>query len=182
MKTNVQIPAGITKGTEAFWIDGEKWLIHNGESKPFNDYPAAVQNAVVALFRADTESRAILEKYKIKGFIPQFEAWYKCVVGGLDSQPDFENFAKLIPDAFANTCTKTDCPMRGKLCGRTCGLNSREVSTIKDFASGQTIVQVAQSQYVTEAAIKSRVNTIHEKMDVRNMAQLMATAGKLGVF
>ena len=94
MKTNVQIPAGITKGTEAFWIDGEKWLIHNGESKPFNDYPAAVQNAVVALFRADTESRAILEKYKIKGFIPQFEAWYKCVVGGLDSEPDFKDFCK----------------------------------------------------------------------------------------
>lgn len=176
-----KIPAGITNGTEAFWLDGEKWLIHNGEAKPFNQFPTAIQNQIVDLFANDTQSRSILQKHGIKGFSQQFDTWYKCVVGGLDNTPDFTNWQQLTADSFANTCPETNCPMRGKLCGRAMALNNIEVDTIRFFAKGYTIGQVAKEQFVTEAAIKSRLNTIHYKTQTRNMASLMVVATVNGV-
>lgn len=176
-----KIPAGITNGTEAFWLDGEKWLIHNGEVKPLNQFPTSVQNRIVDLFALDTESRTILKKNQIHGFMQQFDAWYKCVIGGLDNIPDFTNWAQLTADSFANTCSETNCSMRGKLCGRAVALNSIEIDTIRCLSRGSTIAQVAKELFVTEAAIKSRINTIHYKTRSRNMAELMAVTARAGV-
>lgn len=182
MSTNLnKIPAGITNGTEAFWLDGEKWLIHNGEVKPLNQFPTSVQNRIVDLFALDTESRDVLKKNKIYGFMEQFDAWYKCVVGGIDNTPDFIDWSHLTSDCFANTCSETNCNMRGKLCGRSMGLNSIEIETIRCLSRGSTIAQVAKEQFVTEAAIKSRINTIHYKTKSRNMAELMAVTARAGV-
>jgi len=182
MTANVnKIPAGITTGTEAFYIDGVKWLIHNGESKPFDQFPSKIQNAIVEVFKNDLESRSMLFKMGFKGFSEQFENWYKCVVGGLDSIPDFSNWEQLSADVFANTCPEKDCPMRGKLCGRKVGLNYSEVARIRSFAEGHTIIEVAHEHFITEAAVKSSIERIHMKMNTRNMAQTIAVCGQMGI-
>ncbi len=176
-----QIPAGIASGMEPFFFEGEKWLIYNREVKPLDQFPTKIQNTVVSFFESDTESLSILNGMGIKTFPAQFDRWYMCVVGGLDAIPDISDFGKLTPDVFANTCNETDCKMRGKLCGRAVGLNSVEVATIRSFAKGRTIKEVAREHFITEAAVKSRMDKIHVKLNTRNMAQTIAESSAMGV-
>ena len=172
---------GDTEHAEAIYTNGVKYLRYNGETKPLEDFPISIQIAVFNIFLKDTESQQRLRKMGLITTMQQFEQWYKCVVGGLDTIPDFTNWSQLKADAFNNTCTDEHCHFRGKSCGRAMGLNSIEVETIRCFSKGHTIAQVAKEQFVTQAAIKSRINTIHDKTRSRNMAELMAITARAGV-
>ena len=172
---------GDTKHAEAIYTNGVKYLRFNGETKPLEDFPISIQIAVFNIFLRDNDSHERLRRMGLNATMEQFEQWYKCIVGGVDAIPDFTNWSQLKADSFNNTCTDEHCKFRGKSCGCEMGLNSIEVETIRCFSKGSTIAQVANQQFVTEAAIKSRINTIHYKTRSRNMAELMAVSARAGV-
>lgn len=178
LKTN--IPAGILEGTEAFWFDNEKWLIHNGEAMKFKDAPIKLRNMIVYLFKCDVQSRAYLTKIGVKAFSESFEMWYKCVIGGIDETPDF-GCGRLQPDAFNNNCKDYDCPHRGRFCSLAIGLKYFEVSTIAALKAGFTETQTAQMLCVSEAGLKSRIEKIKEKLGATNMASMIARGVELGI-
>ena len=98
-----KIPAGIVEGTEAFWFDNEKWLIHNGQAQRFEDATLQVKNIITDAFLADEAGKNYLKKIGITAFSVGFEMWYKWVVGALDETPDFVD-GNLTADAYNHAC------------------------------------------------------------------------------
>jgi DNA-binding CsgD family transcriptional regulator len=177
---NKRIPAGIIEGTEAFWFDEEKWLIHQGEAMKFNEAPIKLRDMIAESFLCDTHSITYLKKIGISGFVEGFEMWYRCVIGGIDENPDFVS-DKLHADAFNNQCKDYDCPHRGKFCGRASGLNHIEVQTLSALKRGDNFRQTAASLYVSNAGLKSRVTKLRQKLEAKNTAALTARAAEIGI-
>lgn len=187
MKANVMItnetkklPAGIFEGVEAFWHNGEKWVIAGGMVMRFNESPIEIQNMIAEAFLADKKSRNYLEKIGITGFEKGMDMWYKCAIGTLDATPDFLK-GKFTPDAYNATCKDVSCPHRGKFCSLGPALKNYEVATIEALKGGFTIEQTATMLFITPAALKSRLEKIKEKLHARNMASMMARATEFGV-
>ena len=187
MKTKViqkndtkKLPAGIMEGTEAFWYNDEKWVVHEGKVMLFTEAPVKVQNMIAMAFLKDKKSRAYLEKIGYTSFSKSKDRWYKCVLGALDEMPDFIN-GKFTPDAYNHTCTDYTCPHRGKLCSLGPGLKNYEVETVVALKKGKTIKETALELFISEAGLKSRVEKLKEKLKAENMAQMIAKAVELGI-
>jgi len=180
ISASAKLPAGIVEGTEAFWISGEKWLIHEGSTMKFTEAPAKVQNMIVEIFRNDDQARKILKKEGLVKFSEQFDAWYKCRIGALDNTPDFLN-GKLNVDAYNSACTDMECPMRGKLCSVSAGLRNYEVQTIKLLQQGYSVKKAANKLSLSHAGMKSRVELLKQKFDAVNMAEMITRATALGI-
>jgi hypothetical protein len=174
------IPAGIIEGTEAFWFNNQKWLIHEGKATKFEDAPVKVQNMIAMAFLNDKKSRDYLKKMGVTAFSKGMDMWYRCVLGALDGTPDFKN-GKFTPDAYNSACTDTKCPHRGKFCSLGPALKNFEVATIDALKGGFTIEQTATLLFISPATLKSRLEKIKEKLGARNMASMMARATELGV-
>lgn len=176
------IPAGIVSGMEGFWdeLTKTKFLAIQGVIKPFNEWSSSIQNRIVAIFNNDSYSRDYLRRKGIIAFSEAFDKWWKCVVGGLDGTPDFDN-DNLFPDSFINTCNCNECPDRGKLCGRASMLKNFEVATIQTLEKGNSLSQSAMILCISLPAMKKRVEAINIKLGTRNMASMIATSAKLGI-
>jgi hypothetical protein len=177
---NSKIPAGIISGTEAFWENNEMWVSHEGSTKPFHQQPGEVQRMIANAFLDDTESRKYLRKIGIVDFKPAFERWFKCVVGGIDSQSDFDSDG-LHPEAYNNTCCEVNCPDRGKLCGRASNLKSIDVIRISAFRNGATITETANMLYLSPSGMKTWWEHTKEKLGTTNTASTFARLAGMGV-
>jgi DNA-binding CsgD family transcriptional regulator len=175
-----KLPAGILEGTEAFWYNGEKWVIHEGKVMRFTEAPVKIQNMIALAFLKDKKSRAYLEKIGYTAFSKAMDRWYKCVIGALDEMPDFID-GKFTPDAYNHTCTDYTCPHRGKFCSLEPGLKNYEVETVVALKRGKTIKETAADLFISEAGLKSRVEKLKEKLQAENMAQMIAKAVGLGI-
>lgn len=187
MKANVQkqqstgkLPAGIMEGTEAFWHNNEKWLIHDGRAIKFCNAPASLQRMIADRFLADKQSISYLKSIGITGFTAGFERWYRCVIGAIDETPDFDS-GRFVPDAFNTSCNDYDCPHRGRLCSMATGLKYYEVATISALKGGFTETQTAALLCISVAGLKSRIEKIKEKLGATNMASMMAKAVEFGI-
>lgn len=187
MKANVQqntigakLPAGIMKGTEAFWYNNEKWVIHEGKVFTYNEAPTHVKAMIQRAFINDKKSQQIMKKFNITGINVGFDTWYHCVIGALDETPDFID-GNLNADAYNHFCTDYSCPMRGKLCSLSTGLLNYEVETLHALEKGETIEKTAQRLYISTAGLKSRIEKLKEKLVAKNMAELIAKASKIGI-
>lgn len=175
------IPAGLFgEGIEAFWYAGEKWVIVSGVRYLYNDSPTRVKSIIQREFMNDKLSLSYMAtRMRLKNANEMFDTWYRCVVGGLDSVPDFGQ--KFTPDAFNNLCTDHKCPHRGILCSRATGLKNYEVETIAELKRGESVERASHRLFISPRGMKSRVEKIKEKMNVPNMAALMVTATQLGI-
>ena len=180
LKLKNNIPAGIIEGTEAFWHEGEKWLIHNGTVMKFEDAPIKLKNMIAMAFLKDKKSRSYLNKIGCTSFSKGMDLWYKCVIGALDQVPDLVN-GKLIADAYNSSCADYDCPHRGKFCSTGPGLKNYEVATISALKAGFTLQQTASLLCVSLPGLKSRIEKIKEKLNAPNMAALIARGSELGI-
>lgn len=178
--TQTKIPAGIFSGTEAFWHNGQKWVIANGSTKLFYECDSTIQQPIWRAFLADKQSHAYLKKIGITKASEAFDRWYRCVVGGLDHVPDFDK-GKFTPDTYNNMCADHSCPHRGRLCSRATGLKNYEVETITALIKGTSLEQSASDICVSLPGMKSRVEKIKIKMDCANMAALMYQSAKIGI-
>lgn len=175
------VPAGIIEGTEAFWYNNEKWVIHQGNTFPFSEAPGNVQRLFADAFLDDKRSQEYLKsKMGIERFSEAFDMWFKCKVGGLDHEPDFMN-GNFTADAFNNTCSEYTCPHRGKFCSLQNGLLSYEVETLEALKAGKSIEETAGMLFISMAGMKSRIEKIKEKLGATNMASMMVKAGELGI-
>lgn len=174
------VPAGIFSGTEAFWFEGEKWVIAHGTTKRFDECDSSTQDPIWRAFNSDEISLAYLAKIGVTKPSEIFDRWYQCVVGGLDHVPDFVN-GKLTPDAYNNMCHDTQCAHRGRLCSRASGLKNIEVETITALKSARNMEQAAKAIHISLPAIKSRIAIMHEKFNVTNSVAMMARAAELGI-
>jgi DNA-binding CsgD family transcriptional regulator len=186
MKTNImqneqtKLPAGIFEGTEAFWHDNERWIIHEGKVMRFTEAPTKIQDMIAMAFLKDKKSRAYLEKIGYTASSKAMDRWYKCVIGALDEIPDFID-GKFTADAYNRTCTDYDCPHRGKFCSLGPGLKNYEVKTIVALKNGKTIKETASKLFISEAGLKSRVEKLKEKLEAENMAEMIAKAVEFGI-
>jgi hypothetical protein len=189
MSTNVQktMKSPISKalfgnGIEPFYYEREKWVLAGGSVIRFHEADSQIQQPIWHAFRSDKQSLAyICTKMGIKAATETFETWYRCVVGGIDRVADL-NDGKFTPDAFNNLCTETDCPHRGKLCGRAVGLKSDDVKTIRQLMAGKSMEQAAESLFISLPAVKSRVAKLHEKLGVTNTTAMVTRAASIGIF
>lgn len=179
-ETKNNIPAGIMEGTEAFFFNNEKWLMHEGKATKFEDAPVKVQNMIAMAFLNDKKSRDYLKRMGVTAFSKGMDMWYRCVLGALDGTPDFSN-GKFTPDAYNSACADMDCPHRGKFCSRGPGLKNFEVATIAALKGGFTIEETSTLLYISPATLKSRLEKIKDKLGARNMASMMARATELGI-
>lgn len=187
METKVQqnnnmanLPAGIIEGTEAFWFDDEKWLIHQGEAMRFNDAPIKLRNMIAEMFLTDKQSRAYLTKIGVTAFSQAFEMWYRCIIGALDQTPDFTD-GNLTADAYNHACKDYRCIHRGHFCSLTPGLKNYEVETLVALKLGETIEHTASMLFVSVPGLKSRIEKIKEKLGATNMASMIAKAVEFGI-
>lgn len=174
------IPAGIFSGIEAFWYEGEKWVIAHGTTYRFHEAPSTIQQPIWKAFFNDKKSLAYLAKIGLSKHSEVFDRWYRCVVGGLDHVPDFQN-DKLTPDAYNNMCGDLQCPHRGRLCSREAGLKNIEVETLTALKTAKNMNQAAEAVHISLPAMKSRIAKMHFNLDVPNTVVLMAIAGELGI-
>lgn len=187
MKTNVmeknqekKLPAGLFEGTEAFWYDNEKWLIHNGEIMRFTDAPTRIQDMVANLFLTDEPAKRYLRRIGVTAFSAAFDMWYKCKIGALDECPDFVD-GNLNADAYNHACSDMNCPHRGKFCSLGPGLRNYEIKTIQALKKGETIERTAAALCVSVAGLKSRIEKMKDKLAATNMASLIARASEYGI-
>lgn len=174
------LPAGIINGTEAFWHENEKWLIHEGAVMHFNDAPCKIQNMIANLFLNDDRSRNFLKSIGITSFLEGFDMWYKCVIGALDDTPDFKD-GNLTADAYNHACRDLDCAHRGRFCSLAPGLKNYEVATINKLKEGHSIEHTADILCISTAGMKSRIEKIREKLGATNTASMMARAAEYGI-
>lgn len=175
------IPAGIIEGIEPFWFNNEKWILMQGEIPVrYHNASGKTQRMIADACRNDKRSLAYMHKHGTTGITAEFETWYKCVVGGLDSTPDFLK-GKFTPDAYNNMCTDYDCPHRGKLCSVATGLRSHHVKTIVALKRGKSIAATANDLCISAAGMKSRIETIKIKLDAPNLPSMMAKAVEIGI-
>lgn len=174
------MPAGLFEGVEAFWHNGEKWILAAGHRMRFNDAPIKLRNMIANAFLHDEPSKAYFRRIGVTAFSEAFEMWYRCVVGALDSTPDFIK-GHFTPDQFNTACADLDCPHRGKLCGSKTALNGQDVKTLTAIAMGETFRETASYLYISEAGLKSRVTKLRQKLEAKNIAALSARAAHVGV-
>lgn len=176
------IPAGMFgEGIEAFWYEGEKWVIANGAISRYNEAPTHAKATIQRAFMNDTQSLNYMAKMGLRNANEIFDTWYRCVVGGLDHVADF-SANTFTPDAFNNLCAETNCLHRGQLCGRASALRSYEVETIRSLMQGKSMEQASESLFVSLPAVKSRVAKLHEKLGVTNTAAMVTRAAEIGIF
>ena len=176
-----KLPAGIMQGTEAFWHNGEKWVIHEGQTMRFQLAPGVVQRTIANAFLNDGQSRMYIKNILgISVFSESLDTWYRCVVGALDETPDFVS-GKLQPDAYNRQCADYNCPHRGKLCSLATGLKFYEVATINALKAGFSEEQTAALLYISLPGLKSRIEKMKEKLGATNMASMMARAVEIGI-
>lgn len=175
-----KLPAGIIEGTEAFWFDNEKWLIHNGQTLRYNEAPTEVKRMIQEAFMADKVSHKIIKQAGITSLNETFDTWYRCVIGALDDAPDFVN-GNLNADAYNHSCANHDCELRGKLCSLATGLKNYECRTIEELKKGETIEQAASELCLSVPGMKSRIEKLKEKLNAKNMAELIAKATQIGI-
>ena len=173
------VPAGILEGTEAFWYNNEKWVLHEGKAMRFHEAPGSIQRMIANACLNDKQSQSYMRKCRVTKFSDAFDWWYKCVIGALDSVPDFIN-GKFVADAYNNTCTE-NCPHRGRFCSLEPGLKNFEVDTIKALKAGKSIAETADDLHISAAAAKSRIEKIKVKLDAPNMASMMSKAVSYGI-
>lgn len=175
------VPAGIIEGTEAFFYDNEKWVIHQGQVMRFCEAPGEIQRLIANLFLNDGNARQYMKtKMGITAFSGAFDTWYKCRVGALDETPDFKD-GNLNADAYNHACRDNKCPHRGRLCSLTPGLRNYEIETLQALKRGETIEQMSQSLHTSVAGLKSRITKIREKLGANNMASMVAKAVEFGI-
>lgn len=180
-KLTPNIPAGIfSPGFEAFWHEDEKWVLANGHRMRFKECDSSIRQPIWNAFLNDKQSLAYIAKMGIKKASEVFDTWYRCVIGGLDHVPDFLN-DKLTPDAYNNLCGDFACPHRGRLCSRASGLKNYEVQTLFALKNGESLERTASFLCVSLPGMKSRVEKIKEKLEVPNMAALMARTAEFGI-
>lgn len=182
---NKNIPAGILEGVEAFCTknengDIEKWLIINRVVIPFEQAPGKIQRMFGKLFILDKTGQQYLQQMGLSAFRESFDQWYFCLFGALDSTPDIVN-GQLSPDAFNSACSDHNCRFRGKFCGLQSKLMNYEVSTLSALKQGMSISEAAEALCITDAAVKSRIVVLKEKMGAKNMAMLTANAAQYGI-
>lgn len=175
-----KLPAGLLEGIEAFWHDGEKWVLCDGHAMRFHDAPGAIQRMIANAFMNDHKSQKYLRKIGVVDFTPAFEMWYRCIIGALDEIPDFHN-GRFTPDAYNRSCSDLDCPHRGRLCSLQPGLKNYEVATISALKGGFTLEQTASMLFISLPGLKSRIEKIKEKLGASNMASLIARADAYGM-
>lgn len=175
------IPAGLFgEGIEAFWHDGEKWVIVAGVRYLYNDSPTHAKATIQREFMNDRYSLSYMStRMGLKKANEMFDTWYRCVVGGLDHVPDFAN--KFTPDAFNNMCHDTGCKHRGCFCGRQTALKNYEVETLAQLSMGNSMEKTSRQLYITRTGIRNRVDRTKEKLQANNMAELMHRAAQLGI-
>ena len=179
-KNMAKLPAGIIEGTEAFWYDNEKWLIHEGEAMRFHDAPGKVQRMIAEEFVKDEKSRKYLDGIKVSAFSEAFEMWYRCIIGALDETPDFKD-GNLNADSYNHACRDYKCEHRGKFCSLGPGLKNYEVKTIMELKKGKSIEVTAEHLFISLPGLKSRIEKIKEKLGATNMASLIARAADFGI-
>ena len=123
--------------------------------------------------------RYIKKAFGLTGFIKSFEKWMFCKFGGLDNVSDIDDDGDLIPDIFNNVCAE-DCPHRGRFCGKGSHLSARDVETLCEMGNGSTIEQAADKLFISVPGMKSRVNTLKEKTNSANMAELILKTAHMG--
>ncbi len=175
-----KLPAGLIEGTEAFWFDNEKWVIHNGQTLRYNEAPTKIKQMIQTAFMNDEPSHKILKQAGINTLNETFDRWYRCVVGALDESPDFVD-GNLNADAYNHSCADHTCQLRGKLCSLATGLKNYECETIAALKKGETIEQAADELCMSVAGLKSRIEKLKEKLEAKNMAQLIAKATRIGI-
>lgn len=107
--TTQNIPAGLFICAEAFWYQNEKWVLANGTKSRFSESTPKVQQTIWKHFLADKQSHSYLAKMGVVKVSETFDRWYRCVVGGLDSVPDFLE-TRFEEDAYNNLCNDHTCP------------------------------------------------------------------------
>lgn len=168
-------------GIEPFFLNGEKWVAHQGLYIRFHEAAPRVQRKIVSLFWEDDRSQRYFDKIEVNGFQSRFEMWYKCVVGGLDDEPDVDRKGKLNPDAYNNLCQDGTCPHRGKLCGQRSNIKREDIEVISLMEQGLTVEQTADQLCLSVPGVKSRIEKAKEKLHARTAAQLVGNAVKLGI-
>jgi len=180
--TNETIPQWLFQGVEAFTHNGQKYLIIDGKNMLFHQAPGMYQQFFADCFIADKKAQRDLKLFwGITSFEEGFEKWFSCKFGGIDHIADTNNMLDLTPDIYNNTCAETNCPHRGRFCGKTSRLNSWDIQTIQVFGSGHTIQEAAKILCLSIAGVKSRINAIRDKTGARNMAQLISITAHKGV-
>lgn len=180
--TGTSIPAGILSGVEGFYENGRKYVIINGTTMLFENAPTRVQNKIAEHCIADKQATyAIAEVVGTQAFSVVFDMWYRCRIGGLDSQPDFsDDLESFTPDAFNSQCTDDHCPMRGKLCN-SLGLKSFHMPTVRALVNGYTVKETAARVHLSVEGVKSQVKVIKETLGARNTAHMVSILASKGI-
>lgn len=180
ISVGAKLPAGIIEGTEAFWFDNEKWVIHNRQTLRYNEAPTEVKQMIQEAFLADKVSHKIIKQSGITSLNETFDTWYRCVIGALDDAPDFIN-GNLNADAYNHSCTDNDCPLRGKLCSLATGLKNFEVETIQVLKQGHTVEEAAEILHLSYSGMKSRVEKLKDHFNAKNTVSLLAKTTQIGI-
>lgn len=188
MKANVQhgthnakAPAGMFgTGTELVTHNNRIYGLQNGSMKPFNELPLETRHALRQAYIDDVTAHPILKEMDCAGVDTGFTKWIKCMFGNLDGVADFED-GQLQPDAFNAACQSTECPFRGKLCGRQSAITTEDFKTLKCIVSGYSDKQAADRLCLSTTGMKSRRESLKRKLNVINSAELAAHAAQLGI-
>lgn len=181
LETRKLIVERMMQGIEPFYINGEKWVDAFGRKTKFEDADDSVKLEIIRCYENDLQSAKYMKGVlKINGEDESFETWYRCVVGGLDNEPDIIN-GKFYPDKFNNLCIKDVCDHRGKFCGTRSGLRDYEVQTLIALKTGNSSQKTAEMIHVSHAGIKSRIENLKVKLGAGNMAALISIVSDFGV-
>lgn len=94
-----------------------------------------------------------------------------CIKTALEGGQVFsEEIRKIIKDS--------DTPITQRFTSR---LSAREMEILKLIAAGNTTAQIAQTLYLSKFTIENHRKNILQKLQVKNVAELMAAAARLGL-
>jgi len=182
-KNEFKFPAGLRPGTgtEAYTDGNTKYLMVDGVCKPFEEWSETIKNKFYEAFENDTESIIYLKKnFKITDKEEAFNQWFKCRLGGLDHESDF-NEKGIHPDFFNNTCNDLECPHRGKFCGTRSTLKNFQVKTIRVLEDSASIKEASQKLFISEPGMKNRVNELKYILNTNKLAGITAIGASLGI-
>jgi two-component system NarL family response regulator len=60
-------------------------------------------------------------------------------------------------------------------------LSSREIEVLHLIATGKTNKEIASALFISEGTVKTHVNSIHEKLGVRDRTDAVMTAVRRGI-
>lgn len=188
METNVdyskvtpKIPAGIFNGTEIFAANGTIYAMYHGNRLLFEELPSLEKRSFIADYIADKEAQKFIrDTFGITGFESGFKQWLFCKFGSLDGEPDSID-GRITPDKFNSACTRTDCPGRGKVCGKVSGLKGYEVATLQQVVAGRNTKEAADNLHVSVPGMKSRIIKLKSRFAAANIVVLAAKAVDMGI-